>query len=333
MGAIPVGELPMGDPPTGRLASGKLLEPAIPQRQKVTRATLAQNGHSPMEQAIYDLLWRYGAPETEDSKLLTIGYAKLAEALRRDRTNIRDNVHSLMDKYAIEVVTEGGARISSTYRVLSYRKIMEKRRSHGLEWVQKRGTGVLFVQPPRRLPIGELPIGEELFATGSPMGDTPVGDSQPPMGELPTLFIEKNEALEINRPAAETAAPSEVVRAFHDALGHCDDDLANRTVAACRQVEPTATAGEVAHFIRQVAPFVLRDGAVKNAPAVMPARVSRCFAGETFRQYRGAAARDRERKELEKRLLADEAKAVLEDPKCTDADREWAHMILGEGKS
>ena len=164
------------------------------------------------------------------------------------------------------------------------------------------------------------------------MGDAPGGDSQPPMGELPTLFIEKNKPLEINTPAAETAAPSEVVRAFYDALGHCDDDLANRTVAACRIVEPTANAEDVAYFVRQVAPFVLRDGAVKNAPAVMPARVSRCFVGETFRQYREAVARNRERKELDKSQMAEEARLVLADPKCTDADREWAYTILGEGK-
>ena len=331
MGGTPIGETPTGDAPVGMLASGKLLDPALPQRQKVRRAPLAQLGHSPMEQAIYDLLWKYGTPETDDSKLLTIGYAKLGEALRRDRTNIRDNVRSLIDKYAIEVIAEGGATLSSTYRVFSYRKIVEKRRGHGLEWIQKRGTGVLFVQRPRLVPIGELPMGDEVFTADLPTGNAPMGGGQSPMGETPTLNIERNNALEKNPPAAE-AALSEVVRALNEALGHCDDDLANRTVAACRMVEPTATAEEVAHFVRRVAPFVLRDGAVNNAPAVMPARVSRCFAGETFRQYREAAAREGERKEIERRAMVDDAKAVLSDPNCTDADREWANIILGAGE-
>jgi hypothetical protein len=326
---VGIGELPVGELPVGKLASGNPIEAPLANRQRVRRAIRAQDGHSATEQGIYDLLWRYGHPETEDTKILTIGYGRLSEALRKDRTNIRNNVQNLIDKFAIEVVRAGTAKEPTAYRVFSFRKILEARRAHGLEWFQHRGPGVFFVQPLLDLPIGELPIGEYFFGDNSPTGKLPGGECDLPIGETPTPFIEKNGLLEEgNRPAA--GAPPKLVQAFREAVGYVDDDLVRRTILKCREIEPTATEEEIAHFIRLTGRMVIRDRSVDNPGAVMPHRVALSFRGESFRQYRQAWAREQALRQQEQESQICEARAVTDNPNSTEMERDWARMVLHE---
>jgi hypothetical protein len=150
-GGSPIGDLPVGTTPSlnpfliAETAAGF----AIPgRRQKVHRALSAADGHSTGEQALYEALWNHGAPETENTRLLTIGYGGMQGLCRLDKTNCKKNVLSLIEKRALEVAGSFDIRRNrgNTYRVFSPEAVLLRRIEAGLLYVI-RTSGVRFVSP------------------------------------------------------------------------------------------------------------------------------------------------------------------------------------------
>ena len=90
------------------------------------------------------------------SRTVRIGYAELANRARMHKANVRLNLASLTAKLAIEQSGDFSSRdmIAKSYRVLSYKEILERRRAAGLEYVIRQ-KNVIFVTPTG-VPI-ELP--------------------------------------------------------------------------------------------------------------------------------------------------------------------------------
>jgi hypothetical protein len=154
--------LPIGVSP---LRSSEPLSPAIARfaetptglsvpgrRQKVHRALSARDGHSAGEHSLYEVLWMNGAPETPDTRLITIGYGGMQDLCRLDKSNCKKNVMSLIDKLAVEICGPFDIRknVGNTYRVYSPAAVLRRRAEAGLEYVI-RTSGVRFV---RASPIG-----------------------------------------------------------------------------------------------------------------------------------------------------------------------------------
>jgi hypothetical protein len=134
----PIGESPIYSPS---------LAPLPGRRQKIRRAESASDGHSPGEQLVYEVLWKEGTIETEESRIVTIGYGGLQELCRLDRTNCKKNLASLAGKLAIEIVDRYDVKTNrgNTYRVYSPSAVLRRRRNSGLEYVIKT-SGVRFVR-------------------------------------------------------------------------------------------------------------------------------------------------------------------------------------------
>ena len=128
---------------------------------KIQRCMLAQDAHSCGEQVLYAALWSVAKPDREDSRQITIGMGALSRLARMHSSNVRKNLRGLVEKLSLEIIAEeiSGAHQGKTYRVFSFRGIMENRRQAGLEWIVK-SKGVSFVDPAHygiSLPPGDLP--------------------------------------------------------------------------------------------------------------------------------------------------------------------------------
>lgn len=126
------------------------------RRQRARRALAAEEGHSTGEQSLYHALWSRATPETAETRLITVGYGAMQQLCRRDRTNCKKNILSLISKLAVEVAGAYDVRrnAGNTYRIYSTDAIVRRRRAAGLEWVI-RTSGVRFVKQP----LGDSPIG------------------------------------------------------------------------------------------------------------------------------------------------------------------------------
>ncbi len=78
-------------------------------RSKVRRAVLAQDGHSLGEEAIYQVMWRGGRPESGDtnaSRTIRIGAADIGYKVNMAKKNVRQNVSRLFEKLAVEILED-----------------------------------------------------------------------------------------------------------------------------------------------------------------------------------------------------------------------------------
>jgi len=140
---------PGGETYTGN-ASGHEPRQVTPGRgrSKVRRCVLAQDGHSLGEEAIYQVMWRAGRPESQDpnaSRTIRIGAADIGFKVNMAKKNVRQNVSRLYEKLALEILEDFETMSSQPrlYRVFSYRQILERRRAVGMEFVL-RNKGVVF---------------------------------------------------------------------------------------------------------------------------------------------------------------------------------------------
>lgn len=299
---------------------------APPARQhRVRRAVLAQDGHSSGEEVLYQSLWncRYARPEARETRLVTIGWKAMAKLARMTPRNTRRNCQSLIDKLAMEQLSEENSResIGRTYRLFSYKAILERRRAAGMEWVT-RSRGVTFVPggPPPASPPPRPPLAPEPLRSYPVVGIAPDAERDPGA----------------KRDTRSTDSPSLIVRTLREFLPDVDDPSVRLLVDACRQKAPDATEEEIDYFVRIKADLMQRMGTVKSPMGFLKASVPRCFEGESFRQFRAAEAKRREAaalreaaQEEELRRFQAEQRAVLADPQASEEDRKFARHYLG----
>lgn len=237
----------------------------------IRRAVSARDGHSAGEEILYQALWNcsMARPETEDSKLLTIGWKAMSRLARLTPRNTKRNCQNLIAKLAIEQLAGENSResIGRTYRLYSYRAIEERRRAAGMLWVT-RSRGVEFVPAPPELIQPQDPGGER---DREIIGDT---------GSQTIL-----EAGQLPVPIAQ------ILREY---LPDSDERAAMEIVRLCREKAPSASDEEIAYFFRQKAELMCRMGTVKSPWVFLKAAVPRCFEGDALRQLR-----EMERKRLE----------------------------------
>jgi hypothetical protein len=159
MGIPPQGDAPVGDfglslPPIENISVSLPAGIAeVKPGPKIRRAIKAQDGHSMGEQAVYQALWNAASPEGHDTRLIRIGYGGLQSLCGLDKTNCKDNLRSLIQKLAIEVVSPFSVKKNegNAYRIFSPAAVLKRRKAAGMEWVI-RNKGVRFVDYS---PIGE----------------------------------------------------------------------------------------------------------------------------------------------------------------------------------
>jgi hypothetical protein len=137
--------LPLGRPTDDERRS------SVPSGRKgrIRKATMAEDGHSLAEQAVYEVLWQTASPVSDladADRTLRIGYRRLAQMTRLSWVSVKANLRTLERKLAIEVTgSENSAtREGKCYLVYSRSSILERRKQAGLEWVRRtRGVELL----------------------------------------------------------------------------------------------------------------------------------------------------------------------------------------------
>ena len=290
------------------------------RRFRVRRAVLAQDGHSSGEEVLYQSLWncRYARPEAKETRLVTIGWKAMAKLARMTPRNTRRNCQSLIEKLALEQLSEENSResIGRTYRLFSYKAILERRRAAGMEWVT-RSRGVSFVAGDG---AGKATPAAERPAVVPGVGMAPEAEREPGA----------------KRDTRPQDFPGVIVRTLREYLPDVDDRSVRQLIEACRQKAADASEEEVDYFVRIKADLMQRMGTVKSPMGFLKASVPRCFEGESFRQFRAAEAKRREAtalreaaQEEELRRFQEEQRAVLADPQASEEDRKFARHYLG----
>ena len=252
-------------------------------RSRVRRCTLAQDGHSLGEEAIYQVLWRSGRAETSDptsARLIRMGAADLGYRVNMAKKNVRLNISRLFEKLSLEVV-EDFETVSSQarlYRVFSYRQILERRRAAGLEYVL-RNKGVVFCTAD-----GNELVSSPAYVTTP--GDETYRPAAPPLSRN----VRKKRLSQVNPQQQDPVSftPEEVASVSAE-LNRCwlvDEAAAEQLLQACRRFRPDCTTEEIGCFISQKVDLVIQSGKIQNPTGFVLSTVPQCFQGSAFEQFR-----------------------------------------------
>ena len=308
------------------------------QNRKIRKCRLSQDAHSAGEETLYRILWEEGKPVSANplgSRTVRIGYAELANRARMHKANVRLNLASLTAKLAIEQSGDFSSRdmIAKSYRVLSYKEILERRRAAGLEYVIRQ-KNVIFVTPTG-VPI-ELPgLPQAKKGKKKPAYDTqPVSDPHPVGESLPDSDTRtgSENGFDIQ---ADMACVSKAMNTYWTV----DDAATDQLIRACRKIRPDAQAEEIAYFVREKLELTRSNRNITNPIGLILATVPQSFSGysfDTFRQRRQESKRlaeeERLRKEEDDRRMrvwmVRHARETLANPNATDKQKKEAEAII-----
>ena len=314
--------------PEGKLPPGLIIDGSvIGRRQKIRRATVAQDGHSSGEQLLYQSLWNAANTEMPETRLISVGYNGMSSLCKLDRSNCKKNIQSLVEKLSVEVAQtyESASSTGTTYRIFSYREILRRREAAGMIWVV-RTSGVRFVNPEGNLPIP--PLGDSRSGAGSDSRRASIGEIRtPPVGEIPTPLGKIGKLEEIASTAMVLGALSQ--------YGIVDREAVTRLFQSCKKQSPDCTEEEIVYFIHEKGRLVkARESRIQNPIGFLIDSVPKCLTGETLRKYRlngreaPAASQDIDQ---EDRALAwgREHETDLEDPHVPEEIKRVIRRCLG----
>jgi len=314
------------------------------QNRKIRKCRLSQDAHSAGEETLYRILWEEGKPSSANplgSRTVRIGYAELANRARMHKVNVRLNLANLTAKLAIEQSGDFSSRdmIAKSYRVLSYKEILERRRAAGLEYVIRQ-KNVIFVTAtgvPIALPgLAQGKKGKTKPAnTAQPVSDTPpVSDTHPMSDSLPD-----SDSLTGSESDSDFQADLACVSKAMNTYWTVDDAATDQLIRACRKVRPDAKAEEIAFFAREKLELTRSNRSIANPVGLILATVPQSFSGysfDTFRQRhqerKRLAEEERLRKEEEDRKLTEwmvrDARQTLANPNATEKRKTEAEDII-----
>jgi len=315
-------------------------------RSKVRRAVLAQDGHSLGEEAIYQVMWRGGRPESGDpnsSRTIRIGAADIGYKVNMAKKNVRQNVSRLFEKLAIEILEDFETMSSQArlYKVYSYKQILDRRRAAGLEYVL-RNKGVVFCTPG----------GEELVSSPAYVptpGDETSIRPAPPKKRRPGLSSTIEEFQQQIKPAPSRGedSESEELQIVSQALNRywpVDQPAAVQLLRNCRRVRADARPEEIAFFVREKLELTRQTRNITNPTGLILATVPHSFIGSTFEEFRkrmerqaALAAEEKQRKEQEHAELLkwfqaerDKCETIAGDASLPQKERDAAEKRLRE---
>lgn len=340
--ARPAYETTPGDERLASLRQAHLISGKPGQgRSQVRRCVLAQDGHSLGEEAIYQVMWRAGSPESNDpnaSRVVRIGAADLGMKVNMAKKNVRQNIARLFEKLSIEVLENFDTMSSQArlYRVFSYKQILERRREAGLEYVV-RNKGVVFCSQD-----GSVILRSPAYET-TPGDETPLRPAKPRTRRhsprRPDLPLQDEGSLAPpTSEEADVAAVSEALNSYWP----IDEPAAAQLLRSCRKLRPDARVDEIAFFVAEKVASIRTNRNITNPTGLILATVPKCFIGQTFESFRqrqearraheaAEAQRKAEQMEEFRAQIAEhlkECRAILDDPTSSEKDRIQAERDI-----
>lgn len=315
-------------------------------RSKVRRCVLAQDAHSLGEEAIYQVLWRTGKPESTDpngSRTVRLGSAEIGFKVNMSKKNVRQNIARLFEKLAIQIIQNFETSISQarTYRVFSYKQILERRRAAGLEYVL-RNKGVVFCNPDG-VEVVLSPID-----VSSPGGETSIRPA-PSKKRRRALPSSGRSNIAPYPPPASSSAPETsndadllVVSEALNRYWTVDSAAAAQLLRSCRRIRQDARAEEIAFFVQEKLELARQSRNITNPTGLILSMVPQSFVGTAFEQFRERmerqalfAAEENERKNQERNALLEwvatereKCESIINDLSKSDEERYAAEKRL-----
>jgi hypothetical protein len=150
--------------PTVGLAIAATVGRVVTQHFKLSPLQTAKDGHSSLENRLYEALWESGEFEIVElgyrCREITIGYQKAGQLAKTDKQNAKKAIESLITKLSIERIGlfDSCARIGSRYRIFSDSAVIARRRAVGYTAVIRNRGGVQLwaVGQESEYTVGEL---------------------------------------------------------------------------------------------------------------------------------------------------------------------------------
>lgn len=287
---------------------------------KIHHCASAQDGHSANEQLLYELLWRCGKPVNTDERLVTMSREAMAAQTRITVRNIKDVLDRLMGKLSVERDLEPNsfARTAATYRVYSYRAILERRRKAGMEWVT-RANGVKFIPAAQ----AQAALSRSKFGDDQPSIDAPSTDAA--SVDAPSMVAASMDVRSTPPPDPAPPALGLGLRKINPAF---DSAAVSRLWNACRGRIPDCTVEEVLHFAAIKIGKLRAENQVRNPIGLLLTSVPEFFDPaivQEFRQERARATAEQAKATEDNRRYW---RAVLDDPKSTEEERAMALQFV-----
>ena len=318
------------------------------RRFPIREMKLAQEAHTRAEQQVYEYLWQNARTLDEKSRIITIGFGLMARMVRLSESNARINVRSLIAKLAIDEFGDYNCErsVGRTYRIFNYAEILKRRREAGLLWYMRRTLAVVFVNPTTGQPVDlgrrnnrtTRSVPGPTLNTGSGSGAHSISEPPPNLDGRPGINLEPLSTEEdCEKDFRQKASRSDAL--LLDALsqyGVADDDVLKRLRAQTRKICPDFTEEELIHFIHAKGHLIrITDSGISSPIGFLLTSVPKCFAGESFQQFRRIQKEAREReaaeraqREVEVENWRREQQAILDDPNAPEEDKRWARKML-----
>jgi hypothetical protein len=238
-----------------------------------------------------------------------MGWDRMASAAGMSDKAAQRNLRKLLEKLAVELLAEenSATRTGKTYRVFSYKTILERRRAAGMIFVTK-DKGVRFVTAPedlsRKADVAadppaidktstvDITTTVDKTSTGTVDITSPdtVDKTSTPLGSI--LGIK-------NRKTTTTGDDLDPIVASLAKYVVADESAAQKILSSCRDACATATVEEIASVIALKAPGIIRNRSINNPLGLLIASVPKCFQGVGIDRLRAEWATERQR-ELER---------------------------------
>ena len=334
---VPLPPLPVQEPP--RPPAPGPWPPVLPRPlTRIRRATLAQDGHSFGEQALYDALWQHAHPRDNDTRIVTLGYRRMSEMARLTVNNCKANIQALIQKLAVEEASTFTHSQGRTYLVYNYAAIIHRRREAGLtHYIKSRG--VVFVDPDTGAPLtarirdrSGIPFSGGPPSTTVPEGDTK-GIPEAALSGAPDSPAPPYSQLVRNSSSNPTSStPAGLIQGLRQIIDPVDDEAAAVLWHQCKKRSADCTVEEVLYFARAKA-TLFRSGKIQNPIGFLLTAVPKCFEGASFLEFRREQAQRTREAEEQTAQMRREFEAILNDPGSSEEDRQFVRRMLAEQES
>ena len=310
--------------------------PVLPRPlTRIRRATLAQDGHSFGEQALYDAMWQHAHPHDDGSRIVTLGYRRMSELARLTVNNCKANIQALIQKLAVEEVSGFTHSQGRTYLVYNYSAIIQRRREAGLtHYIKSRG--VVFVDPDTGIPLtarirdrSGIPFSGKPPRTTVPEGDTKGTPEATVSGAPDSPPLPYSQVIRNSSSHSTTSTPAALIHGLRQIINPVDDEAAGVLWHQCKRRAGDCTVEEVLHFARAKS-ALFRSGKIQNPIGFLLTAVPKCLEGASFQEFRreqAGRAREAEEQVLQMRR---EFEAILNDPGSSEEDRQFVRRMLAE---
>lgn len=354
--SLPVSESLIGT----RNRNGMVIGTVSSQNRKIRKCRLVQDAHSAGEELLYRILWDEAKPDPMNpvgSRTLRMGYAELAAKARMHKTNVRLNMSNLKAKLAIDVLEEHNSSdlIPRLYRIFSFREILERRKTAGLEYVIRQKNVVFVKSDGTHIPLQNTSTsktkrklasrrkrtfdGDSLTGSNSLTGDS---DREYPQYSMAQGSVDDPDCPPPEQLNLDVRKVSEVLNKYWTT----DEAAAHQLVRDCRRVRSDAQGDEIAFFVEEKLAIAKTNRNITNPTGLIIATVPQCFVGSTFEEFRrrrNEQLRIAAEEDIRKRLQESEMEAwmsreverleeILRDPDASDQEKTNANRRLSNFK-